>query len=534
MMMSDKRLKLVYLPIIVSLSIIIGLFAGRYFNFSGTNGKLLVYPPNQKLSGIINVISKEYVDKVSKEELVEKTIPKILEELDPHSVYIPASELQQVNEPLEGNFSGIGIQFNMLNDTLIVLQTIANGPSEKVGIVAGDRIIVVDGDTMAGKKIPSDSLVKRLKGPKGTNVEIGVKRNNVDKLIYFDITRDEIPLYSVDVAYMVTPEIGFMKISKFSLTTYREFTQKIVDLKSKGMKKLIIDLRGNGGGYLEDAINIIDEFLPDHELILYTEGNAQKRIDYTSNNGGLCTDIEVAVLIDEGSASASEIVAGALQDNDRGIIIGRRSFGKGLVQRQINLADGSALRLTIARYYTPTGRSIQRPYNHGSEEYYSDLTHRFSNGEVYHLDSTQFADSLKFTTPGGKTVYGGGGITPDVFVPLDTVNVTDYLLAVRNHGLVYRFALEYTDNHREQLSKFSGWKEMRNYLKKQPVLEQFTAFAEKNGIPKNPEQIQTSRYILETQLQAFIIRNMFDNDGFYPVIQDIDNTLEVALEKLKD
>ncbi len=525
-------MKLIYLPIIVSLSIVIGLFAGKYMNFTGENRNLLFYPPNQKLSGILSVIDKEYVDEVNKEQLVENTIPKILEELDPHSVYIPASELQRVNEPLEGNFSGIGIQFNILNDTLIVLQTIANGPSEKVGVLAGDRIVIVDGDTVAGKKITSDSLVKRLKGPKGTQVEIGVKRRRVDKLIYFTITRDEIPLYSVDVAYMITPRTGYIKISKFSLTTHKEFTERIIALRSKGMKSLILDVRGNGGGYLDDAIQVIDEFLPGNELILYTKGNAQKREDYPSHKGGICTDIEVVVLIDEGSASASEIVAGALQDNDRGTIIGRRSFGKGLVQKQINLADGSALRLTIARYYTPTGRSIQRPYSNGSEEYYSDLSHRFSNGEVYHLDSTQFADSLKFITPGGKTVYGGGGITPDIFVPLDTVNVTDYLLAIRNRGLGNRFALEYSDKYRKQLNKYSDWKQMRNFLKKQPVLEEFIRYAEKNGVQKNSEQIEISRFILETQLYAFIVRNMLDNDGFYPIIQDIDNTLKVAIDFL--
>ena len=529
----ERKVRLVYLPIIISVSIIIGLFVGKYYNILGAGNQLIVQNPNQKISSIINLISKEYVDKIDKEELVEKAIPRILDELDPHTVYIPASELQRVNEPLEGNFSGIGIQFNMLDDTLIVLQTIANGPSEKVGVLAGDRIIIVDGDTVAGKNMASDSLVKRLKGPKGTDVQIGVKRNKVDKLIYFDITRDEIPLYSVDVAYMINKEIGFLKLNKFSITTYEEFTEKIIDLRSRGMKKLIIDLRGNGGGFLDDAIRITDEFLSGQELILYTEGNAQKRKEYSSRQGGICTDLDVAVLIDEGSASASEILAGAIQDNDRGLIIGRRSFGKGLVQKQMPLSDGSAIRLTIARYYTPTGRSIQRPYENGTEEYYSDLSQRFSNGELYHIDSSQFADSLKYKTPKGKIVYGGGGITPDIFVPLDTANVTEYLMAVRNRGLGYRFALVYSDDHRKALNKYSGWKEMLAYLKKQNVLNEFIRFAENNGVPENKEQIHISKSILETQLYAFIIRNILDNEGFYPVIQDIDNTLKVAIKELK-
>lgn len=520
-------------PILFAIAIILGIMIGRFYKSNHSSNLIRIYPHTEKLSNVLNYIQNEYVDPIDKTELEEITIPLILSELDPHSQYVPATDLSEVNEPLEGNFSGIGVQFNMLNDTLIILKTIANGPSEKVGILAGDRILIVDGDTLAGKHISSDSIVSRLKGPRGTEVNVGIQRKKVDKLIYFDITRDNIPLYSMDIAYMVRPNIGYIKLNKFSRTTFEEFSEGIIKLLGEGMTKLILDLRGNGGGYLDAAVHIADQFLDEGQLIVYTEGQARSRQEYRASKGGLCNDMGMAILIDEGSASASEILAGAIQDNDRGIVVGRRSFGKGLVQEQKIFPDGSAIRLTIARYYTPTGRCIQKPYENGhNEDYYMDLYNRYSHGELSEKDSIKFSDSLKYKTPGGKTVYGGGGIMPDYFVPIDTSGVSDYLIQVRNRGLIYRFSLEYTDNNRKVLQKISSLKNFYSYLDKNGALKEFIKFAAKNDVPANYKEIDTSREILKTQLYAYIIRNILDNEGFYPAIEAIDNTLLKAIDLL--
>ncbi len=524
-----NKKRVVYLPIIIAFAIVSGIFIGRYYKNENTEKRFYIYPRTDKITNVINYISKEYVDPVAKESIVEKSIPKLLEELDPHSQYIPASDLQRVNEPLEGNFSGIGVQFNMLNDTLVVIQTIANGPSEKIGILAGDRIISVNDEPVAGVDMPSDSIVNKLRGPIGTKVEVGVLRREVDDILNFEITRDNIPLYSIDVAYIINDDIGYIKINQFSRTTFEEFVTSVNKLKTQNMQKMILDLRGNGGGYMNAAINITDQFLPDRELIVYTQGQARPREEFTSTPGGICKDIPVTVLIDEGSASASEILAGAIQDNDRGKIIGRRSFGKGLVQEQNVFSDGSAIRLTIARYYTPTGRSIQKPYTNGREDYYHDISRRYTRGEFEHEDSIHFADSLKYITPGGNIVYGGGGIMPDVFVPFDTTGFSDYLASVRNRGLIYRFSLQYADDHREQLERYVSYKELLTYLQQQELLQAFVKYAEKKGVPGNNKEISISREILETQLYAYISRNILDNEGFYPLLQNIDNTLQKAI-----
>ncbi|MBN1180823.1 MAG: S41 family peptidase [Bacteroidales bacterium] len=526
-----QRLK-VFLPLVVVISIITGMFIGRFYK-SQDSSKYVIYPRTDKITNIINYVSKEYVDPIDKNEVVENTIPKILESLDPHSQYIPASDFEQVNETLEGNFSGIGVQFNMLNDTLIVIKAVANGPSEKVGIIAGDRIITVNDRDVAGVKMPSDSIVRLLKGPKGTQVQVGVQRKGIDDILLFDITRDNIPLYSVDVAYMVNSEIGYIRLNKFSRTTFEEFTEATAELLGTGMSKMILDLRGNGGGVLPAAVRIIDQFLDEGQLIVYTEGNARKREEFRASKGGLCQGIEVAILIDETSASASEIVAGGIQDNDRGLVIGRRSFGKGLVQEQNMLPDGSAIRLTIARYYTPTGRCIQKSYKNGLEDYYNELSDRYYHGEFLELDSINFSDSLKYTTPGGRTVYGGGGIMPDIFVPLDTSGVTDYLVDIRNRGLIYRFSLEYTDEDREKLSSFTSIDDLVSYLESKNLLKRMTSFASENGVKYNAEQYNISKEILETQLYAYIARNIFDNKGYFPIIEKIDHTLQVAIEELE-
>lgn len=530
--MGKKNIFKVLLPIIVAISLVVGMLIGRFYRLGKADSQYVIYPRTDKITNIINYISREYVEPVDKKELVEKTIPKVFEDLDPHSQYIPASNFEMVNEPLEGNFSGIGVQFNMLNDTLIVIKAVANGPSEKVGILPGDRFITVDGDTVAGVKMPSDSIVRKLKGEQGTVVNVGVQRKSVDDLIDFSITRDQIPLYSVDVSYMINDSTGYIRINKFSRTTFEEFHMAVSKLLGQGMQKLIMDLRGNGGGLLNAAVRIADQFLENNKLIVYTEGNARPREESRASKGGMCTDIGLVVLIDESSASASEIVAGAIQDNDRGLVIGRRSFGKGLVQEQKMMADGSAIRLTIARYYTPTGRCIQKPYNNGTDEYYHELVERYYNGEMYELDSTHFADSLKYTTPGGRIVYGGGGVMPDVFVPIDTSDVTDYLVNIRDRGLIYRFALEYSDDHRKELASFTTIKDLRNFLKSDKVVRKLIKFASKNGIVENQKEIKKSFTIIETQLHAYIARNIFDNNGFYPIIENIDNTLRVAIEKI--
>jgi carboxyl-terminal processing protease len=523
----------VYLPLIIAIAIIVGILIGRFYAGLQAENRFIIIPKANKLENVLNYIEDEYVDEVSKDQIVENTIPKILAELDPHSQYIPAKDVQEMNEPLEGNFSGIGIQFNMLDDTLIVVQVIANGPSEKVGILPGDRIIRVDGEVVAGKSMPSDSIVSRLRGPKGTEVTVELIRRNVKEPLTFKIIRDNIPLYSVDIGYMIKKDIGYIHLNKFARPTAEEFNSTMNELRSAGMKKLILDLRENGGGYMDAAVYIADQFLGDEELIVYTQGKARNREEFRSAKGGLATDIELVILIDEGSASASEILAGAIQDNDRGTIIGRRSFGKGLVQEQKTFSDGSAVRLTIARYYTPTGRCIQKPYGAGLEEYYNDLNIRYQNGEMESSDSIKFADSLKFVTPGGKVVYGGGGIMPDIFVPLDTAGISDYYVEVRNKGLLYRFALDYSDANRKELSRLKTPEEFRKVLNRTGILQKFVVFAAKNGVRERTNQIRISRELLNTQLIAYIARNFLDNKGFYPIIQDIDNTLQKAVEVLE-
>lgn len=524
----------VYLPVIIAVSVVIGILLGRFYRGSTTENKFIIIPKANKLDNVLNYIENEYVDEVSKTDIIENAIPKILQELDPHSQYIPAADLQKVNEPLEGNFSGIGIQFNMLDDTLVVIQTTPNGPSQKVGILAGDRIIRVDSITVAGQKLPSDSIVNRLRGPRGTHVLVEVSRRNVDELLSFDIIRDNIPLNSVDAAYMIGDGIGYIKLNKFSATTEAEFVEKVNSLRANGLQKLILDLRENGGGYMNAAVFIADQFLSGNEMIVYTQGKARERQNFSSNPGGLCTDLGIAILIDENSASASEILAGAMQDNDRGVIIGRRSFGKGLVQEQKSLADGSAIRLTIARYYTPTGRSIQRPYNNDIIDYYSELNERFLHGELENADSNKFADSLKYITPAGKTVYGGGGIMPDIFVPIDTIGITDYFIDIRNKGLIYRFSLSYSDENREALSKLNSAESFVEKLEKQNLLRRFIAFAAREGVKEVPGEIRVSEKIIKAQLYAYIARNFIGDNGFYQIIESIDTTLQKAVEVVSE
>ena len=528
-----KIFKKIYLPLIFALILIVGILLGRIFSSQPSTNYGMVYASSDKLSKILYFIENRYVDTVDRSKLVESAIPGMLEELDPHSTYIPPAELEGITEELQGNFEGIGISFNKQNDTVVVITTISGGPSEKVGILPGDRFIKVNDSIIAGVEMPSDEIISMLKGERGTKVKVSVKRKGISDLINFEIIRDKIPIYSVDASYMIEPEIGYIKINRFARTTFKEFLTAVDKLKNQGMKKIIVDLRGNVGGYMIAATNIADQFLEGDKLIVYTEGKASPRNEIYSTSRRACKDLEVMVILDEFSASASEILAGAIQDNDRGLIVGRRSFGKGLVQDQFQMEDGSALRLTVARYYTPTGRSIQKPYEEGNDDYYNDLNRRFSHGEFAYSDSIQFADSLKYTTPEGNVVYGGGGIMPDIFIPLDTTGYSKYYAQVTTRGLVYRFAFQYADNNRQKLDQYDRADAINTYLDKQNLMSDFIDFAASRGVEYDKKGYEQSEHYLHTQLKAYIARNIIDNEGFYPILGEIDMTLQKAVRIFK-
>ncbi|MDD2562626.1 MAG: S41 family peptidase [Salinivirgaceae bacterium] len=522
----------ILLPIIIAVSVVFGmyvyktLFGNNLETAGGRNNNL------NKIDILLQLVGENYVDTVSYDTLVENAIPKIIEQLDPHSIYIPAKELAEADEPIRGNFDGIGITFNLRNDTVYVIQPIQGGPSEKVGIRGGDRIIKVNDTIVAGIKITNEKIMARLKGLKGTKVNITVVRPGIDKELSFDIIRDKIPIHSIDVAYVAQGDVGYLKISRFSMTTYNEFMEKIALLKQQGMRKLILDLRGNGGGILQDAVRIVDEFLPAGKTIVYTEGKARPRFDYLSSARGFLQNNDVVIMIDEWSASASEILAGAIQDNDRGIIVGRRSFGKGLVQEPIYFNDGSALRLTVARYFTPTGRSIQKSYDN-EEEYAKDLITRFEHGEFTQEDSIKHDESLKYTTPGGKTVYGGGGIMPDIFVPADTTRGSKFFSKVRQMGIDFQFTYDYADQNREKLKTYTDAKSLENYLHRQEIMQKFYDYAIKKGVKvTDAERTKGDKY-LEKQIKALIVRNLIDETGFYLIMNEIDPTFLKALEVIK-
>jgi carboxyl-terminal processing protease len=526
--------KSIYLPVILAITVVCGILIGLYLPKKNyLSGNYNIRPKNDKIASVLNEIQSNYVDPVNTSDLVEEAIPAMLKKLDPHSIYIPAKDLARANEPLQGNFEGIGISFNMLTDTILILSTIPGGPSEKLGLEAGDKIIYVNDSLVAGKKISDERVMGMLKGPKGTTVKIKIMRKGHNELIPFEITRDKIPIYSVDANYMVNDKTGYIKINNFAVNTYDEFMRALRELKAAGMTSLILDLRSNAGGVMDAAIQIANQFLKKGQLIVYTEGRTQPRREARATGKGEFETGDVVILIDEWSASASEILAGAIQDNDRGTIIGRRSFGKGLVQEPITFNDGSGMRLTIARYYTPTGRSIQKPYNDGYEKYYAELNNRFLRSEHEVSDSIHFADSLRFTTPGGRTVYGGGGIMPDIFVPADTSGFTPYFMKVRNTSLIYRFALKYTENNREILKKFQDAANIENYLDNQPLMTLFVQYASANGVPENQEEIKISGDIIKVQIKAYIARNIMDSKGFYPIWEKIDTTLKYAIEFLK-
>ena len=536
--MSQKNNKLqIYLPIAFSVVLIIGMWIGSVLvgNPKVSNtllpGGLNSY---NKLGDVLDYIVKDYVDTVDLAGLETVAVRGMLEELDPHSMYITEEEFHDVNDPLLGSFEGIGISFRIEKDTITVINPIPGGPSEKVGLMAGDRIVNIDDTLVAGIGIKNNDAIKKLKGKKGTKVKVSNFRRGVPELIDFIITRDVIPTYSLDVAYMVDENIGYIKLNKFSATTYDEFKEAAIKLRDNGMSKLILDLRGNPGGYLQAAIDISDEFLESGKLIVYTEGkNRAKRHAFATKDGDL-EQFDIVVLIDESSASASEIVAGALQDNDKGLIIGRRSFGKGLVQEQISLPDGSAIRLTVSRYYTPTGRCIQQHYDNGdAEDYYEQHYQRYSNGEMQTKDSIHFDDSLKYVTPGGKIVYGGGGIMPDIYVPMITDSIHAYYNILANKGLIFQFAFDYTDRNRARLNNFSDFDTFNNeFNMDNSTFDELVAYADEKGIKQGDYDVQISKEKIRALFRAFVGRNVLDEKGFYPIYHNIDTTFNRAVYEI--
>ena len=482
---------------------------------------------------LLNLIDVQYVDTVDVNQLTEDALIHIMAELDPHSVYIPAADLVAVNSELEGSFSGIGVQFNIQNDTVMVVAVISGGPSEKIGLMAGDRIVEVNDTVFVGKEINNERVMRKLRGHKNTKVKLGIKRHGTPEILYYTVTRGDVPITSIDIVYMIEPEVGFIRVNKFSATTYNEFLNGLATLRAQGAKKMIIDLRENSGGLMDQAVMMINEFLSRGQMIVYSEGKAYPRFDSRANGTGNFIDQPLIVLIDEFSASASEIFAGAIQDNDRGLIIGRRSFGKGLIQQQMGLSDGSAVRLTVARYYTPAGRSIQKPYELGKNgDYEFDLMNRYIHGEFDSRDSIHLSDSLKYYTSQNRVVYGGGGIMPDVFVARDTTHYTPYLNKTISY--LYQFAFQYTDRNREKLNMQKTWQEMEQYLNEQDLLNEFVNFAETKDVKPHWQEIKKSKPFIQRQLKAYIARNILGEVGFFPLFYKDDPTVKRALEEIKN
>lgn len=525
----NKKLK-IFLPFIVALSIVLGIFIGYKFSkkqFFGDN--------DRKLNTILNLIATQYVDTVNLNDIVEQSIPKILTNLDPHSSYISANDFEDVNNELEGSFSGIGITFTVLKDSVIISEVLSGGPSQKIGLMAGDRIVTVNDSSIVG--LHQDKIVKKIRGPKNSIVKLGIKRSNSAKLLNFSITRGDIPVHTIDASYMLNDNIGYVKVNKFGKNSYNEFLLSLIKLKSKGAKKYIVDLRGNGGGLMEPAILMVNEFLPKNQLIVYTKGRIKANdMQYWSDGTGTFQNDELIVLIDEYSASASEIFAGAIQDNDRGLVIGRRSFGKGLIQQQIEMPDSSAVRLTVGRYHTPSGRCIQKSYKPGDDlEYIKELYNRYEQGEIYNSDSIKVNKDQIYRTLNNRKVYGGGGIVPDIFVPNDTTGITTYYINVVNAGLLHKFSFRYTDLNRDAISKMKDYKEL---IKKLPsddiLLSDFVRFATHNKIPARWYYINQSRKLIVSQLKSLIARDAFGNEAFYPVFNEDDNNLDAALKAFSD
>lgn len=524
-----------FTPVIIAISVVIGILIGTFYakHFAG-NRLGIINGSSNKLNALLRIVDDQYVDTVNMTDLVEKAMPQILAGLDPHSTYIPAQNLEEVNSELEGSFSGIGIQFTIQDDTIHINSVIQGGPSEKVGLMAGDRIVMVNDSLFVGKKVTNEKAMRTLKGPKGSQVKLGVKRTTENKLLTFNITRGDIPQNTIDAAYMVNKDLGYIQISKFGRTTHVELLNAIAVLNHKNCKGLIIDLRGNTGGYMEAAVRMVNEFLPEGKLIVYTQGRKYPRTDEFANGTGSCQKMPVVVLIDEGSASASEIFTGAIQDNDRGMVVGRRSFGKGLVQQPIDFSDGSAIRLTIARYYTPSGRCIQRPYASGKDKNYEmDWLTRYEHGEYFSKDSIKLDENLRYSTGLGRPVYGGGGIMPDIFVPQDTTGVSSYLTEVLSKGLTIQFTFHYTDANRDKLKQFENEKSLLNYLRHQGLVEQFVRYADSKGVKRRNILIQKSYKLLEKNIYGNIIYNMLGKEAYIKYFNTDDQTVKKAIDLLE-
>lgn len=530
--MRIKHNSIIWYPLVISIAIVLGIVIGNYIST-----KKFTLDKDRKINAVLNLIQSEYVDSVDVKDLVEQAIPAIIGNLDPHSYYIPASDIRAENEKLDGSMSGIGVSFFMMNDTANVDQVIPNGPAEKVGLLAGDRIISVNGESIVGGTLTAEGIRSKIRGEKGTKVKLGIKRNSSKKILTYTITRDDIPMNTVDVSYMIDEKTGYIKVAQFGKNTYNEFLAALTKLKKDGAKRYIVDLRGNPGGYMEMAILMVNEFLEQGELIVYTKGRKEREdIQVWSDDQGSFHDAEVAVLIDEFSASASEIMAGALQDNDRGLVVGRRSFGKGLVQKQIYLPDSSAVRLTIARYYTPSHRCIQKDYKLGDENDYSkELLDRYTHGELYSADSIKVDKSKIFRTVGGRIVYGGGGIVPDLFVPDDTTGVTTYYRAVANLGLLHQYVYTYVDINRDQLKGVKTVKQLMGMMPNDDALTyDFVCYAKDNGVPMRWYYINLSRSLLARQLRALVIRDVLGIEEFYRYYNRTDNTVNAALKALNE
>ncbi|MBM6858561.1 S41 family peptidase [Caecibacteroides pullorum] len=524
-----------FTPVIIAISVVAGILIGTFYaKHYGGNKLGIINGSSNKLNALLHVIDEQYVDTVDMSKLVENAMPQILAELDPHSTYIPAQKLEEVNSELEGSFSGVGIQFTIQEDTIHVNSVVSGGPAEKVGLMAGDRIVMVDDSLFVGKGLTNEKAMRTLKGPKGSQVKLSVKRITEKELLDFVVTRGDIPQNTIDAAYMISNDFGYVQISKFGRTTHVELLNAIAQLSHQNCKGMIIDLRENTGGYMEAAIRMVNEFLPEGKLIVYTQGRKYPRMEEYANGTGSCQNIPLVVLIDQGSASASEIFAGAIQDNDRGTIVGLRSFGKGLVQQPIDFSDGSAIRLTIARYYTPSGRCIQRPYENGKDSKYEmDWLDRYEHGEFFSADSVKLDKKLRYSTSLGRPVYGGGGIMPDVFVPRDTTGVTSYLMEVSNKGLLIQFSFQYTDRNRAKLDQFNDETELQKYLEKQNIVEQFVQFAAQKGVKRRNLLINKSRKLLERNLYGNIIYNIQGKEAYIRYINRDDATVLKALEILE-